>query len=136
MQHIQTWQCVTMLGMNSQMSVSNMEFFQVKIFVLLNKICKLFVNIKLFKIQSTSFFNINVAFILFQKDSLLKYVKFWFQHVSSFSCIWDKDFFFYRYIITYTFKNIKEQSPGTNISGVPRKKHKNKFQIEKLTKNS
>ena len=33
-------------------------------------------------------------------------------------------FFFYRYIIAHTFKNIKTLSPGTNILGVPGKKQK------------
>ena len=33
-------------------------------------------------------------------------------------------FFFYRCIITHTFKNIKTLSPGTNILGVPGKKQK------------
>ena len=42
-------------------------------------------------------------------------------------------FFFYRYIIAHTFKNIKTLSPGTNILGVPGK-NKKKFLIKKLTK--
>ena len=33
-------------------------------------------------------------------------------------------FFFYRYIITHTFKNTKTLSPGTNILGVPGKNQK------------
>ena len=45
-------------------------------------------------------------------------------------------FFFYQYIITDTFKNIKTLSPGTNVLGVPGKNHKKKFLIKKLTKNN
>ena len=33
-------------------------------------------------------------------------------------------FFFHRFIIAHTFKNIKTLSPGTNILGVPGKKQK------------
>ena len=42
-----------------------MELFHIKIFVLLDKICKLY---KLFKIQGTGYYNINVTFISFPKD--------------------------------------------------------------------
>ena len=50
-----------------------------------------FVNIKLFKIQSTSCCDINVTFISSPKDNLLKFLKFVeFQHVFNFSCIWKK----------------------------------------------
>ena len=38
---IQTWKCVTIFDLNSQMSVKNRKFFQINIFVLLNKICKI-----------------------------------------------------------------------------------------------
>ena len=51
-------------------------------------------------------------------------------------CIYICIFFFYRYISTHTFKNMKTLSPGTNILGVPGKKHKKKFLIKKLTKNN
>ena len=39
-QHTQTWYCLTMFDLNNSMSVPNMEFFQIKIFVLLDKTCK------------------------------------------------------------------------------------------------
>ena len=52
-----------------------------------------FVNyIKLFKIQGTRCYDVNVKFLSFQKDDLLKYVKFRFRHVFSFSRIWKKKF--------------------------------------------
>ena len=61
-----------------------MEFFQIKIFALLDK----FVNyIKLFKIQDIGCCNINVTFMSSQKDGVIECVKFEFRHVSSFSCI-------------------------------------------------
>ena len=44
----------------------------------------------MFKIQDTGCYNINVTFISSQKDGLLKYIKFEFQPVSSFSCILKK----------------------------------------------
>ena len=70
------------------MSVPNMEFFQIKCLFYWIK----FVNyIKLFKIQGTGCYNINVTFISSQKDGLLKYVECEFRHVFSFSCIWKKD---------------------------------------------
>ena len=47
-------------------------------FVLLDKICKLY------KI-GTGGYIINVTFMSSKKDSLLKYVKFEFRHISSFS---------------------------------------------------
>ena len=47
--------------------------------------------IKLFKIQRTGCYDINVTFTSSPKDGLLKLVKFGFQHFSSFSCIWKKD---------------------------------------------
>ena len=47
-------------------------------FVLLDKICKLY------KI-GTGRYVINVTFKLSKKDGLLKYVKFEFRHISSFS---------------------------------------------------
>ena len=51
-----------------------------------------FVNyIKLIKTQGTGWYSINDTFMSFQKDGLLKYVKFEFPHVSSFSCNWKKD---------------------------------------------
>ena len=37
-----------------------MEFFKIKIFVLLNKICKLY---EVVKTQGTDFYNVNVTFI-------------------------------------------------------------------------
>ena len=65
-----------------------MEFFQVKISVLLDK----FVDcIKLFKIEGTGCNNINATFLSSKKDDLLNYVKFEFWEVSSFSCISEKD---------------------------------------------
>ena len=46
--------------------------------------------VKLFEIQVTDCYKINVTFISFQKDGLLKFAKSEFWHVSSFSCIWKK----------------------------------------------
>ena len=40
MQHIKTLQWVTVYDLNGKMSVSNMEFFQIKSLVILDKICK------------------------------------------------------------------------------------------------
>ena len=45
----------------------------------------------MFKIQGTSCYDIIVSFISSEKDGLLKFVKFEFWHVSSFSCILKKD---------------------------------------------
>ena len=54
------------------MPVANMEFFQINIFVLLNKICKI---LGLLKIQGTGCYNIDVTLISSLKDGLLKFVK-------------------------------------------------------------
>ena len=72
--------------LNSYMSVPNMELFQTKIFILLDqilldKICKSY---KLFKIQGTGCYNINITFISSSTDGLLHFVKFEFRQVSSF----------------------------------------------------
>ena len=46
--------------------------------------------IKLFKIQGTRYYDINVIFILSPKDGLLEFFKFEFRYVTSFSCIWKR----------------------------------------------
>ena len=47
-------------------------------------------HIKSLKIKGISCYDINITCISFPKDGLLKFVKFEFRHVSSFSCIWKK----------------------------------------------
>ena len=66
------------------MSVPNMEFFQINIFALLDKICKMY---KAVKIQGNGCYDISTTFISPPKDGLLEFAKFEFWHVSSFSCI-------------------------------------------------
>ena len=63
------------------MSVPNIEFFQVKKFVYWIKFVKY---MKLFEIQGTSCYDINVTFIRSPKDDLLKFVKSEFRLISSF----------------------------------------------------
>ena len=41
--------------------------------------------------KGTSCHDINVTFMSSPKDGLLKFVKFEYRHVSSFSCSWKKD---------------------------------------------
>ena len=48
----------------------------------------------MFKIQDTTCYNIVVTLKSCPKDGLLKFVKSEFQQVSSFSCIWNKDWRF------------------------------------------
>ena len=68
---------VTMLSSSDK----NIRFYWIK-----------FVNyVKLFEIQATDCYKINVTFISFTKDGLLKFAKSEFRHVLSFSCIWKKD---------------------------------------------
>ena len=67
---------VTMLSSSDK----NIRFYWIK-----------FVNyVKLFEIQATDCYKINVTFISFTKDGLLKFAKSEFRHVLSFSCIWKK----------------------------------------------
>ena len=64
---------VTMLSSSDK----NIRFYWIK-----------FVNyVKLFEIQATDCYKINVTFISFTKDGLLKFAKSEFRHVLSFSCI-------------------------------------------------
>ena len=65
-----------------------MEFFQINIFILLEKCVKY---IKSFKIQGTGYYDINVTFTRSPKDGLLEFIKFEFRYVYSFSCICKKD---------------------------------------------
>ena len=46
--------------------------------------------IKLFKIQGTGCYDVNVTFTWSPKDDLLQFIKFKFRHVYNFSCIWKK----------------------------------------------
>ena len=64
-----------------------MELFQVNIFILLEKYVKY---IKLFKIQDTGYYDINVTFKGSRKDGLLEFIKFKFRHDYSLFCIWKK----------------------------------------------
>ena len=65
-----------------------MELFQVNIFILLEKYVKY---VKLFKIQCTGYYDINVTFKGSPKDGLLEFIKFKFRHDYCLFCIWKKD---------------------------------------------
>ena len=71
--------------------MSNIELFQINIFVNFVYFVYFVKYSKLFKIQGTGCYDINVTFISSPKLDLLEFVKFEFRHVSSFSCIWKRD---------------------------------------------
>ena len=64
-----------------------MEFFQINIFVLLDKICKIY---KVVYNPRHWLLRIGVKVLSPPKDDLLGFIKFKFRHVSSFTCIWEK----------------------------------------------
>ena len=59
--------------------------------------------IKLFKIQDTSCYNVDVTFISSSRIGLLKFVKFESRHVSSFSCIWKKKTVKFKNTVTFWY---------------------------------
>ena len=63
------------------MSLPNMEFFQISIFVFWIELVKY---IKLFKIERNGRYDINVTFISSSKDGLPKFFKFKLWYLSSF----------------------------------------------------
>ena len=71
-QYTQTLYCVNMFDFNSWMSVGNAEFLLIKIFVLLDKFCKIY---KVVWNHVTSCCNINLTFISSRKNGLPKFVK-------------------------------------------------------------
>ena len=61
-----------------------MEFFQIKIFVLLYKISKIY---KVVQNPTPSCYDVNITVISSPEDGPLKFVRFEFRHVFSFPCI-------------------------------------------------